>query len=40
MIGRASRQNMIGDYSRAELFAGTKGTGTKYWYGWVNPRRP
>jgi len=24
----------------AVLFAGTKGTGTKYWYGWVNPAGP
>jgi hypothetical protein len=24
----------------ALLFAGTKGTGAKYWYGWVNPSGP
>lgn len=24
----------------AVLFAGTKGTGAKYWYGWVNPAGP
>lgn len=24
----------------AVLFAGTKSTGIKYWYGWVNPRGP
>lgn len=24
----------------AVLFAGTKGTGAKYWYGWVNPDGP
>jgi len=24
----------------AVLFAGTKGTGSKYWYGWVNPAGP
>ena len=24
----------------AVLFAGTKGTGAKYWYGWVNPKGP
>jgi hypothetical protein len=26
--------------STAVLFAGTKGTGAKYWYGWVNPAGP
>ena len=24
----------------AVLFAGTKGTGAKYWYGWINPAGP
>ena len=26
--------------SAAVLFAGTKGTGAQYWYGWVNPAGP
>jgi hypothetical protein len=24
----------------AVIFAGTKGTGDRYWYGWVNPKQP
>jgi hypothetical protein len=29
-----------GSGKSAVLFAGTKGTGAKYWYGWVNPAGP
>jgi hypothetical protein len=29
-----------GSGKTAVLFAGTKGTGAKYWYGWVNPAGP
>ena len=28
------------DGRSAVLFAGTKGTGAKYWYGWINPAGP
>jgi len=28
------------DGKSAVLFAGTKGTGAKYWYGWINPAGP
>lgn len=29
-----------GDGRSAVVFAGTKGIGTRYWYGWVNPAGP
>lgn len=29
-----------GDGRSAVLFAGTKGVGAKYWYGWINPAGP